>query len=162
MQIKQSILQTFDQLDHLLHQLTNEQYCQPLEILSGETIGKHVRHIVEFFQCLIIASDTICYDDRKREIQIENSISYTLNEIQVIKQAINRIDPNYQLKIKQFVAGETLIFTTTRGRELIYCIDHSIHHFAIIKLAIEQTYPEILIDHSFGIAYSTLKYQAQH
>ena len=162
MQIKESIHQTLHQLEFVLHQLSDEEYTQALTIINHQTIGKHVRHIVEFFQCLILADKVICYDDRQRELQIETSIEFTLNCIQQINDGIDTLDFDQAIVLKQLINQQTFQVQSSIGRELIYCIDHSIHHFAIIKMVLKECFPSIKIDENFGIAYSTLNYQANH
>lgn len=158
MQIKESIHQSLSQLENILIQINDTEYTQAIEILNGQTIGKHVRHIVEFFQCLLIADDVVCFDNRKREVLIENSTIYTLDRIKSIKQKIEYLDFNQPIILRQLIADDVIEVQSTIGRELIYCIDHSIHHFAIIKMVLRSDFPYISISEDFGIAYSTLNY----
>lgn len=158
MQIKESIHQSLSQLENILIQINDTEYTQAIEILNGQTIGKHVRHIVEFFQCLLIADDVVCFDNRKREVLIENSTIYTLDRIKSIKQKIEFLDFNQPIILRQLITDDVIEVQSTIGRELIYCIDHSIHHFAIIKMVLRSDFPYISISEDFGIAYSTLNY----
>ena len=50
--LKQSIQQVFVQLSQTLNELSNDEYRQPSKVLLNATIGQHVRHIIELFQCL--------------------------------------------------------------------------------------------------------------
>ena len=45
-------------------------------------------------------------------------------------------------------------------RELTYLIEHTIHHLAIIKIGLNEVYPAIEIPKNFGVAHSTIRYQA--
>ena len=162
MQIKQTIHQNLYQLEHILHQLTDEEYVCELEILNGQTIGKHVRHIVEFYQCLMNATTYVCYDERERNLLLETSTSFTLSTIEIIMDKIDALDFNQNIQLKQLVNDEVFKVNSTIGRELIYCIDHSIHHFAIIKMALENHFSAMDLSDDFGIAYSTLKYNAEN
>ncbi len=40
------------ELKELLIQLSNDQIAAPIEALHGSTVGMHMRHILEFYQCL--------------------------------------------------------------------------------------------------------------
>lgn len=162
MQIKESIHQTLHQLEFILHQLSDEEYAQAISLINNQTIGKHVRHIVEFFQCLLFSDELICYDNRKRESLLETSVAYTLSCIKEIIEQIDQLDLDKKIILKQLINQQTFQVQSSIGRELIYCIDHSIHHFAIIKMVLEELFPAIQIDENFGIAYSTLKYQAEN
>tara|TARA_B110000977_G_scaffold11677_1_gene15044 strand:+ start:1355 stop:1549 length:195 start_codon:yes stop_codon:yes gene_type:complete len=50
---------------------------------------------------------------------------------------------------------KTKPFITSFDRELLYCLDHAIHHHALKELRIAA-----LIGDHFGVAYSTLRYRA--
>ena len=56
---------------------------------------------------------------------------------------------------------EAVELTTSLKRELIYNIEHAVHHMAIIKIAIKESLPHIALPEDFGIAYSTIKYQKE-
>ncbi|MBQ0147487.1 MAG: hypothetical protein KBS93_03395 [Flavobacteriaceae bacterium] len=159
MQIQDTIHQTLQYLEDILHQLNDNEYTTSLDILNGATIGEHVRHIVEFFQCLALADDYICYDERERENKISNSTLYTIDLVNDLKYKLYVLDFNQIINLKQLVGEHILYVKTTIGREIIYCIDHSIHHFAIIKIALITAFPQIKISNDFGIAYSTSKYK---
>ena len=73
--LKQSIQQVFVQLSQSLNELSNDEYGQPSKVLLNATIGEHVRHIIELFQCLEKGYDTgtVNYEKRKRDHEIENN-----------------------------------------------------------------------------------------
>ncbi|MBK7681685.1 MAG: hypothetical protein IPJ26_04015 [Bacteroidetes bacterium] len=50
---------------------------------------------------------------------------------------------------------------STYKRELAYNIEHAIHHMAIIKIAIENAYSDIVLDKAFGVAPSTIRFQRE-
>lgn len=52
MMLKQPLQHVFAQISETLSQLIDAEYIQPSKILSAATIGQHVRHIIELFQCL--------------------------------------------------------------------------------------------------------------
>jgi hypothetical protein len=45
-------------------------------------------------------------------------------------------------------------------RELAYCLEHSIHHQALIKIGLIELGALHLIDESFGVAPATLKFRS--
>jgi hypothetical protein len=51
------------------------------------------------------------------------------------------------------------IVTTTYFREIVYNIEHTIHHLALIKVALIELKLS-LVDNNFGMAYSTIKYKS--
>ncbi|MCY7360240.1 MAG: hypothetical protein LH609_22845 [Rudanella sp.] len=53
MSLKSANTDILMQLAQVVGQLTNADYTRPSDVLSGNTIGKHVRHILEFYQLLV-------------------------------------------------------------------------------------------------------------
>ena len=66
------------QLDQFLNDIDPIEYQQPYPLLSQSTIGMHVRHIIEFYQCLIKGQlqGQINYDARERSLLQETNIEY--------------------------------------------------------------------------------------
>jgi hypothetical protein len=56
------------QLKELLQVMKKEDFNRKTEILSGSSIGQHIRHILEFYLLLVSGSfsGTISYDKRQR------------------------------------------------------------------------------------------------
>ena len=155
----------FDQLGVLLNQLTDEEYCLAPEIFSGATVGKHYRHIIEFFQAVSLANqtDTICYDNRLRDPRIETSRAFAGELLLDMKQALSEIDNEKgliligDLSIRDEAEDASII--TSVLREFHYSVEHAIHHMAIIKMGIRSAFPHVEIPADFGVAPSTLRYQ---
>ncbi len=152
------------ELKRLLQSLTSQQYQQKLEVLSGVSIGQHIRHILEFYICLAkgMESGTINYDARQRDLTLETNLSladFTIDNI--IKQledeknsAPIKLEGNYS-----DAEGQPLIMATSYQRELCYCLEHSIHHQALIKVGLKELELESLIHSDFGVAPATLRYK---
>jgi uncharacterized damage-inducible protein DinB len=163
MQLQQSTFQILGQLLTVLQQLKPEEYRSPLSILSGETIGRHARHVVEFYHCLQLGLELgfIDYDERKRDLLIEQQLGYGIDSIEKVITFVINSSKDYPLSLKVCYdqGGEKAEVMTTFYRELSYNIEHVIHHLALIKIALEQHFPEVIIPDDFGIAYSTLSYR---
>jgi len=147
------------ELENIISQLNEENYSLPLLILSKSSIGKHVRHILDLFECLIDSAETgvLNYDERKRCPETEANKEFVLQKINRIREKINSIDPEKKLLLYQHLEEKQISCETTVQRELLYNIEHCVHHSAIIRIGIEQYFPDILIPENFGIAYSTLQ-----
>lgn len=162
MNINQYASNSLAQLAEIVEELGNEKYAELLPVLSLNSIGKHIRHIIEFYQCLVNALNTGCvdYDARERNILLETDSEYTLNTIKELITTITKSE-NKKLQIQVSYDEETTQINTSFFRELVYNIEHTTHHLAIIKIAIETNFPEITLPENFGLAYSTIKYQQQ-
>jgi hypothetical protein len=158
-------LEVLSQLSAQIAQLQPEQYAQKLEVFNGSSIGGHTRHVIEFFECLLNALETrqVNYDVRQRDIMVEQNRDYALSIIERCKQKIGSIeDKTMRFTLAaEFGANHTFSIPTSFEREEIYLIEHSIHHFALIKIGIQAHFPEVDIVPGFGIAYSTIAHQAK-
>jgi allophanate hydrolase subunit 1 len=155
-----SIQKTLNELSQLISQLSSEEYCCPCEGLSNATIGEHSRHIIEMFQCLHNQYEfgVVNYDTRKRDFMIQTDTSFANATINSILNHLEK--PNKTLQLQQIIDGEELLIDTNYHRELLYNLEHCIHHQALIKVAIIQS-NNITVDENFGVARSTIEYRKQ-
>lgn len=150
------------QLRHQIERLTPEQYKTPLSVLNGAAIGAHSRHIIEFYQCLLdgLETGTVCYDRRKRNLQIELNQAYTLELIDRICEDViaASADATFSLEV-DYGTGKPIRIVSDFAREAVYMIEHAVHHHALIRIGIQEHFPEVPIKPEFGMAYSTLEYR---
>jgi uncharacterized damage-inducible protein DinB len=160
--IKKANIEILQQLKFVLAQIEAVDYKKPLKVLNNSTIGQHNRHIVEFYQCLFLGIDSkiVDYDARKRDLQLETDLNYS---IAVMDEIIEKFHCNFEdtnLKLLVNLGSESATnVSTTFQRELTYLIEHSIHHLAIINIALRDSYAQIEIPRNFGVAFSTIIHQ---
>lgn len=145
------------QIECLLQKLSDEEYSQSLQILDGATMGKHVRHIIEFYQILISSKDVIDYSARIREQEIETSINAAIQALQQIANSISILNFDENRTVIFDASSSKHAYQTTIGRELMYGFDHAIHHLAIMKIGAQSLNKEL--PNHFGVAPSTLVYR---
>lgn len=142
-------------------------YQSPLDILSGSTIGQHTRHIIEFYNCLLEQSLTntepvINYAARKRDHRIESEPDYALSNVDTIIEKLKELNTENTCLLNCAEHGQDdLMVHSTIGRELIYNIEHTIHHLAIVKIALKSTTPQIALPEHFGVAPSTIRHRQE-
>jgi len=155
-----AIHKTLNELSDLLLQLSDDDYCSPCPDLSNATIGEHTRHIIEMFQCLENQYETgiINYDQRKRDYQIQTNSTFAQDCIAELLHQIGK--PAKELQLQQAVDGAELLINSNYHRELLYNLEHCIHHQALIKVALIQS-ETIVVDDNFGVAHSTIEYRKQ-
>ncbi len=162
--MKRVAKENLEQLSEMLQRISNEQFTQKSEILSGSSVGQHIRHILEFYLLLVSGSfsGTISYDKRQRDQRIEDSTDFALETISRLIKGIETLDLNQKVKFEgDFTTnGSQDNFTASSvGRELVYCIEHSIHHQAIIKAGLIDLGLSSITCENFGVAYSTIRYR---
>ncbi len=156
--------QNLNQLKNILIQIDDTDLCKKLPILSYSSIGMHIRHILEFYTCLIEARQTkiINYDSRKRNTELENNTDICVFLIDDIIKSINSFNDDEDLTLiadysKEVNKEETITLKTSLYRELLYNIEHCTHHMAIIKIGLKALEKEISIHEGFGVAPSTIR-----
>ncbi|MDI1256556.1 MAG: DinB family protein [Flavobacterium sp.] len=155
-----SINNSLNELVDLLDQLSDSEYSKPCVALSNATIGEHTRHIIEMFQCLEnnYVSGLVNYDKRKRNILIQTNTDFAKKSIHAIQDNLEK--ENKFIDLQQIIDGEEIRIESNYFRELLYNLEHCIHHQALIKVAILQC-ENVTIDSNFGVARSTIEYKNQ-
>jgi len=153
-----SINNSLNGLVYLLRQLSQTEYSNPCVELSNASIGEHTRHIVEMFQCLEKQYDlgVVNYDNRERNQLIQTDTVFAIEQIQAIQKSLR--SENRNLELQQFVDGEEIRIQSNYYRELLYNLEHCIHHQALIKVAVLQ-FENINVDINFGVARSTIEFR---
>ena len=142
----------------ILGQLQNAQYTQQHDLLAHASIGQHTRHIIELYQCLLdgYATGEVCYDNRKRDIRIETDLEVAVASLEKIEYSLDR--PNKDLRLVLEGEQGNCQIDSNYNREVLYNLEHAIHHHALIKVAL---IPMTVIDvpAEFGVAPSTLAFR---
>jgi hypothetical protein len=150
----------------LLDSTSEETYTLALAGAASGTIGAHYRHVLEHFVCLLegLTSRRINYDARRRDIQIETSITYARILTETLIEEFRAIPPQFfecECSVIYTVAyGETKPeeVRSTIAREIMFSVGHAIHHYAIIKLLCGGV--GVQLPYEFGVAPSTIKHAA--
>lgn len=164
MHLRDTSLSILQQLKSLMCQLRPEEYSAPLPLLSENSIGKHIRHILEFFDQLLneIENDILNYDNRKHDQQLEIDLDIAINKLNTLEKKLLQVNEDKDIWLETCYSKKNVApvkVKTSILRELAYNIEHSIHHMAIIKIAVITVFSQVELPEDFGIAYSTIRYQ---
>jgi hypothetical protein len=156
-----SIKDSFTQLTAALNSITDEEYVQPSQNLSNATIGQHTRHIIELYQCLLNGYEqaVVCYDSRKRNAAIETDKD--LAKSLLVGIAMRSEQPNKDLQLRAVygdASADELVVHTNYYRELVYNLEHTIHHMALIKVGLKEL-NKAAVNEAFGVASSTVRHK---
>ncbi|OQP41057.1 hypothetical protein A4H97_15785 [Niastella yeongjuensis] len=163
MQLQQAVNTIFVQLADSLSQLSPPQYSQSCATLFNNTIGQHVRHIIELFQCLEngYESGTVNYEKRKRDTLLETDKELAGRLLLDVHRGLNK--PNKTLTLEASYdehVTDSIAIDTNYFREIAYNLEHTIHHMALIRVGITEI-TNIQLPDNFGVASSTIKYRKQ-
>jgi hypothetical protein len=153
-----SVYNCLEELVVLIDQLSYDEYTQQCLQLSNATIGEHARHIIEMFQCLEQFYDAgiVNYDLRQRNNDIQTDTAFAIKCIQTIQNNLDK--PNKEIELRQVIEREQISITSNYYRELLYNLEHCIHHQALLKVALFPL-KNISIATDFGVASSTTAYR---
>lgn len=154
------------QLENLVQQLTDEAYTAPVARLHGATIGQHLRHTLEFFICFEngVAAGTVNYDHRTRSQALETQRAVALKTIAAVQAFLDTPPPAKPLLLEVSYAEHSeapVGMPTNFCRELVYNIEHAVHHMALIKIGLGELVPHLDLPRGFGVAVSTLRHQTR-
>ncbi|HEX3767428.1 MAG TPA: hypothetical protein VHT72_03590 [Puia sp.] len=163
MELQKAVQQVFLQLTDSLNQLQRDQYNHSCSNLSGNTIGQHVRHIIEMFQCLEEGYEKgeVDYEKRKRDKKIETDKDFATSILKEISRQISRENKSLcLLTYYDELQEKPAKISTNYFREIAYNLEHTIHHMALIRVGLREL-GDLSVDDSYGVASSTLKYRKQ-
>lgn len=165
--LQDAVAEVLRQGELLLNSLKDEDYTRKVPNVFSSTVGGHYRHCLDHFQSLLqgLDADEINYDHRERNPRIENDRAFALGETNRILHACASIatpflDCPINVRSKVNYAGDAApLIGSTVGRELMYAVAHTIHHYALIAVMCAML--EIPVPAGFGVAPSTLQYHAE-
>jgi hypothetical protein len=159
--IFQQLKQQLSSLSNLISLLDDEQYSKKIAHLGNASIGGHTRHIIELLVCATegFSNGTVDYLNRKRNLVLEQNRRYAQETIQEIELSFSKPDKVLKLLVDECEGVESTPVSTTYFREIVYNTEHTIHHLALIKVALIEMNLN-LVDDNFGMAYSTIKFKA--
>lgn len=152
----------------LLTALDDVTFTKSLPIAFDATVGGHYRHCLDHVEKLLegLHEGVIDYDARTRDPRIENSreaaLGKTLDLARRIRQ-LGEADPSTPLVMRcrsSYSIEEVPAVPTTLEREIIFCISHAIHHYALIAVMCRDM--GVVLPEGFGTAPSTLRYRREN
>lgn len=163
MDCKSSSERIIDQITQVLSVLDKADYTNKLSLFNGSTIGQHVRHIHDFYHCVVrgVERGSLDYCNRERDANIEAEPEFALLLFRKMHETIQDFDVSEEIDVvPDFTDKEVERFSvkSSVGRELMYAYDHAVHHLAIIKMGLRQHFPTKEIDPAVGVAPSTIKF----
>jgi hypothetical protein len=97
------------------------------------------------------------YADRKRDMNIGNDPAYALEALDGIENSISRENKALSIIVEKDIDA----VESNYHRELIYNLEHSIHHQALVKVGLLELEKSDIVSSSFGIAPSTITFRKQ-
>lgn len=157
----QAIEKNLQRSVHLLNTISEDQYSNKSVAPYYSSIGGHIRHIMDVFDCFFegYASGEIDLTARKRNALAEENMSVGLAYVSTTIAKINAIaNDNLErlVNVTDDLGTGKITAKYTVSAMLIQAHSHAIHHYASIGYIIHQLGIE-LPDDNFGFNPTTPK-----
>jgi uncharacterized damage-inducible protein DinB len=161
MSLTETTKKLFEQIKNALQLISIDEYVHKNALMANASIGQHVRHVIELFEEMLKGYNCgeINYEKRQRDLQIETDKNIAIERMNVIGTAIHVDDKRLLLTTDYYTNTIHATINTNYYREIVYNIEHTIHHMALIRIAFKSAF-NIDLPNEFGVAPSTLKYRA--
>lgn len=153
------------QAELLLESLSVESYREKMPVAFNASIGGHLRHCLDHFTSVVRGRGhaLVDYDQRARDVRIETDPEYALEVTRGLRRQLEQVTIS-ELACHvvarcevSYGQGNSPVTGSSFGREMVYCIAHAIHHYALIAVMARLQGTQ-LPDH-FGVAPSTVAHQ---
>ena len=154
-----------EQAQGLLDQLDDAVFAQPRDLLFGATIGQHMRHVVEYYQCLLAQRDEglVCYDRRRRDPLMEREVLRARAAVANCGQGLQQLGNDHPLTLECELPDGlgSVRHASSLLRELTYVADHCVHHLAMVRIVLERELPLVVHAGELGVAAATRNHRAR-
>ncbi|MEM1261902.1 MAG: DinB family protein [Pseudomonadota bacterium] len=151
------------QIAELLDQLPGGRFAHCDDTVLGSSIGAHVRHILDHYDCLLdgVVSGSIDYACRSRDNRAETDVRYTRRRIAALIERLRTLSFEATTVLDvQHEPGSVgaPANRSSLGRELEFLMSHTAHHYALIAVLLNRF--ELPVPQDFGLAPSTVRHRA--
>lgn len=135
-------------------------------------VGTHLRHVLDHYDAFLdgLEQGRIDYDARARDLATEVESAVARRRLRATIARLRELGPTGETQAL-WAARELLVVmelgdrgdalasssASSLGRELQYLVAHTVHHFALIAVALRSLGHELPPD--FGVAPSTLRHE---
>jgi len=123
-----------------------DSYSKKINLINDKSIGAHVRHVIDFYSCFIsgLSTGLINYDNRSRDIEIENNCNHAKEAILEIINFLNNFNScNSVVNVGINLSVSNRHLASTVERELMHVADHAVHHGHIIQIIIKNEFHDL-------------------
>lgn len=144
------------QLVKLLEGLSDHQYRKSLDVVSDVSIGVQVQHIIKIYSHLLegMSRGEINYSVRLTDCIAEIDRSAGIEKLRNIIHQLDKWPQHAGIKVISDIGcleNHQISTSSTYGRELLFCLEQSIHHMILIKTGVYIKWPDVSLPMNFGM-----------
>lgn len=153
-----------DQGRDLVERLGPERYATAGRRAARSGVASHLRHCLDFYGCFLdgVEAGRIDYTVRARDERVERDAPFAAARIAHVASRLDALrarEANRDLLVRgeEGPDGSGAEWTvSSAARELQFLMSHTIHHFAIVAMALR--FEGHAVPEGLGVAPSTLAY----
>lgn len=163
--LTQALLSALEQCDVIVSHLQSLPSHQADRLYQDAGIGCHIRHVLDHFAALQAGSMRGCidYDKRNRGSLVETNLPEAKTALCNFRAWLIATElPDVPVQVMCEVGFESTQTTATQSslhREMLYVINHTVHHAAYIKLLMLGD--DVVLPAHIGVAPVTASYRRQ-
>ncbi|HEY5778454.1 MAG TPA: hypothetical protein VIT00_06925 [Terrimicrobiaceae bacterium] len=162
--ILDSMREVLRQGETLLGALDDASYAARIPAAFNSSVGGHYRHCLDHFRGVLdgLDAEEVNYDNRRRDPRTETVRGVALSQTRELLRASEQLGSwtlGCSIKVRSKVSyaiEESPSAISTVGREIMFCVVHAIHHYALIRVMCGML--EVVVPDGFGVAPSTIKH----
>jgi hypothetical protein len=160
--LRNALTNSLHQIGEILETIDNLPNAKATEFYCNTNAGKHVRLVLDHILAFIpsITSGTLDYNRRNRESDVETNWHAAKTQLHEILKSLETLPlENTPLEViseLDSIQTANQNFTSNVPREVLYLINHTIHHVAYIRLLAKGC--GITLGDHIGIAPATATY----
>ena len=146
----------------LLERLSDADYRD--HAIDRSAVGAQYRHILDHYRCLLdgLHEGEVDFDRRHRDPVVETeraAACRATTELLDRLRLLSGFPPGRPIRIRQSTGAEGSDDpqSSSLGRELLFLVSHTVHHYAIIRLLLEER--GVVCQPDLGVAPSTLAFR---
>ncbi len=162
MNLIQQNIKILQQLVGAIQAMPTGIYATKYDLLSNSSLGMHVRHVIEFYECFLNNNvpSFVNYDERQRNMQLNEDAQYAIDCITAVQSKLEDFSTDGLISLGAGTIATNDVYTmqSSTNRELYYLLEHTVHHMAIVKMTLFVHANEVILPANFGVATSTINY----
>jgi hypothetical protein len=153
------------QMLSLLDRIDRDRYTRVAPPVFPSGIGSHLRHALDHYANFVagLGLGSVDYENRRRGTGVETEPAQAREQILGIVRGLSQLtagdeDRGLDIHVEDGGAGPdgVVVARSTVRRELDFLLSHTIHHYALIAVALRMDGFDP--GEMFGVAPSTLRY----
>lgn len=143
-----------------LQRIGIEDYQRSAKIIYGSSCGSHFRHIIQHYEGFLsgVGTGEVDYDQRDRDAESGRDPKAAERALREIRNKLSQLAHGGTLRVQQNhnpALSAPSAFSSVE-RELQFLLSHTVHHFAVIGIAMHSY--GISLPDDFALAPSTAFY----